>query len=154
MTASHSSGFFRQESAYNLASFNVRGLTSATKRQQLCEDLLMYRVSVACLQETKCSAGLDDTTDKYRLVLIPADSRHYGQGFPIHTKLVNRIHTFWKVSDRVSACNSPYVQNLYPEFQLSTYMLQRPPEWQKARTRSTSSTQPCRPRIQITLRLR
>ena len=62
----------------------------------------MYRVSVACLRETKCSAGLDDTTGNYRLVLIPADSRHYRQGFAIHTKLVNRIHTFWKASDRVS----------------------------------------------------
>ena len=62
----------------------------------------MYHVSVACLQETKCSAGLDDTIGNYRIVLNPADTRHYGQGFAIHTKLINRIHKFWKVSDRVS----------------------------------------------------
>ena len=65
MTASHSSGFFWQESAFNLMPFNIRGLTAATKWQQLCEDLPMYRASVACFQETKWSAGLDDVIGDY-----------------------------------------------------------------------------------------
>ena len=49
MTASHESGFFRQESAINLASFNVRGFKSTTTLLEITVKLtLIYRKKLRC----------------------------------------------------------------------------------------------------------
>ena len=37
-----------------------------------------------------------------RLICLPSDSVHYGNGFFVSLKLVNHIHKYWKVSDRIS----------------------------------------------------
>ena len=47
----------RSLSNFTIGTFNVRGLSSAIKRDQLSEDLNRLHIDVCCIQETKCPSG-------------------------------------------------------------------------------------------------
>lgn len=87
---------------FTVGSFNVRGLSSQSKRSSLRRDLAAYKIDVCTLQETKIQNGLDEHNEGYRLICLPSECRHYGLGFAISSRLVNNISRFWKISDRVA----------------------------------------------------
>ena len=89
-------------SIFNLATFNVRGLRQEFKRKSLAEDLEKYKLDVCCSQETKIHEGLDINIKSNRLICLPSESVHYGNGFLVASKMVSHIHKYWKVSDRIS----------------------------------------------------
>ncbi|XP_029656711.1 craniofacial development protein 2-like [Octopus sinensis] len=60
-----------------------------------------YRADIGCLQETKQKSGMDLTYGNYRMILLPSDCRHYGQGFVIHKRL--GVKRWWRITDRISA---------------------------------------------------
>ena len=86
----------------SISTFNVRGLTSETKRNQLVTDLSSYRITICCLQETKCADGFDEIRGDYRLLGLQSNSRHYGLGFAVTNWLAKNIIRFWSVSNRVA----------------------------------------------------
>ena len=57
-------------SRFTIGTFNVRGLPSPTKRNQLSEDLGRLHIDICCLQETKCPGGFDEHPGNYRLIGI------------------------------------------------------------------------------------
>ena len=61
-------------SNFTIGTFNVRGLSSATKRDQLSEDLNKRHINVCCIQETKCPGGFDIISGYYRLIGLPSTS--------------------------------------------------------------------------------
>ena len=45
---------------FNIATFNVRGMTNDHKKYQLVKDMIRYNVDVCCkLQETKVQEGIN-----------------------------------------------------------------------------------------------
>ena len=86
---------------FNLGTFNVRGLTSEIKKEQLCTDIESYHLDLVCLQETKIANGADMTIKQHRLLCFESNSRHYGCGFLISKEWTNSIHRAWKVHDRI-----------------------------------------------------
>jgi len=96
---------------FTLGSFNVRGLTSGTKRNSLRLDLSSYNVDVCTLQETKISAGLDEHFGGYRIICMPSSSYHYGLGFAVSTRVSSSIYRYWSVSDRVAVLTLSLGQN-------------------------------------------
>ena len=62
----------RSLSNFTIGTFNVRGLSSATKRDQLSEDLNKRHIDVCCIQETKCPGGFDVVSGYYRLIGLPS----------------------------------------------------------------------------------
>ena len=66
----------RSLSNFTIGTFNVRGLSSATKRDQLSEDLNKRHIDVCCIQETKCPGSFDVVSGYYRLIGLPSTSRH------------------------------------------------------------------------------
>lgn len=97
----HPSGT-RSSPILSIATFNVRGLSSGTKRNQLVTDLSNHRIAICCLQETKCADGFDELRGNYRLLGLSSESRHYGLGFAVTNWLAQRITRFWSVSDRIA----------------------------------------------------
>lgn len=88
----------------NLGSFNVRGITSATKQEQLIKDFESYKLDILCVQETKIKNGGDwISTHGHRMVLFDTQCRHYGNGFVIRKSLVPSLQKSWKISDRLCA---------------------------------------------------
>ena len=73
----------RSLSNFTIGTFNVRGLSSATKRDQLSEDLNKRHIDVCCIQEPKCPGGFDVVSGYYRLIGLPSTSRHYGLAFAV-----------------------------------------------------------------------
>ena len=73
------------EGLFRIGTFNVRGLTSNFKKNQLISDLNKYRVGLCCLQETKISEGYDGNIDNYRLLCLSSSCRHYGLGFVVES---------------------------------------------------------------------
>ena len=90
------------KSVFNLATFNVRGLRQELKRKNLADDLEKCKLDVCCLQETKLHEGLDTNVKNNRLICLPSESVHYGNGFFVSSKLANHIHKYWKVSEGIS----------------------------------------------------
>ena len=89
-------------SELGVGTFNVRGLTSNIKKQQVVDDLRRYRVGICCLQETKIVDGTDETLNGYRIICLPTTCRNYGLGFAIHKSLSKRQRRLWSESDRVA----------------------------------------------------
>ena len=81
----------RSLSNFTIGTFNVRGLSSATKRDQLSEDLNKRHIDVCCIQETKCSGGFDVVSGYYRLIGLPSTSRHYGLAFAVASYLEDKL---------------------------------------------------------------
>ena len=91
-----------QQHKFSLGSFNVRGLTKRYKQEQLTYDMVNYKLDICCLQETKLTNGMDININDHRLICIPTDCRHYGNGFIVSPKWKHNIHKNWKVSDRLA----------------------------------------------------
>ena len=87
---------------FNIGSFNVRGLSEETKQKSLAKDMMKYNVDVCCMQEMKISNGIDINIEKHRLISLPSECKHYGNGFIVSPKWKDSIYKYWKVSDRIS----------------------------------------------------
>ncbi|GFS16078.1 spermidine synthase [Elysia marginata] len=79
------------------SSFNVRGLNSDLRQEQLTEDLETYNIDVLCLQETKIKNGVDKNVNGQRLLCYQTNTRFYGCGFLINKKWINHVYQPWKV---------------------------------------------------------
>ena len=94
--------YLRSLSNFTIGTFNVRGLSSAIKRDQLSEDLNRLHIDVCCIQETKCPSGFDVISGYYRLIGLPSTSRHYGLAFAVASYLAGGLLRYWSVSDRLA----------------------------------------------------
>ena len=92
----------RSLSNFTIGTFNVRGLSSAIKHDQISEDLNRLHVDVCCIQETKCPSGFDVIPGYYRLIGLPSTSRHYGLAFAVASYLAGGLLRYWSVSDRLA----------------------------------------------------
>ena len=92
----------RSLSNFTIGTFNVRGLSSATKRDQLSKNLNKLHIDVWCIQETKCPSGFDVISGYYRLIGLPSTSRHYGLAFAVASYLIGGLLRYWSVSDRLA----------------------------------------------------
>ena len=92
----------RSLSNFTIGTFNVRGLSSETKRDQLSEDLNSLHIDVCCIQETKCPSGFDVISGYNRLIGLPSMSRHYGLAFAVASYLADGLLRYWSVSDRLA----------------------------------------------------
>ena len=92
----------RTSSNFTIGTFNVRGLSSATKRGHLSDDLNKLHIDVCCIQETKYPNGFDVTSDNYRFISLPSTSQHYGLAFAVAANLTGRLLRYWSVSDRLA----------------------------------------------------
>jgi len=54
------------------------------------------------LQETKLASGIDVFVEGYRFICPPPECRHYGLGFAVSRKIVDRIDSYSVISDRVA----------------------------------------------------
>ena len=77
--------------------------------------MIKYKVDICCTQELKIKEGIDINISKYRLIALPTESRHYGNGFIVSKKLVNNIHRYWRVSDRIAVIQFHTSENLRPK---------------------------------------
>ena len=89
----------------SLATWNVRGLKAAEKRQQLGRDCAKYHLDLTCLQETKVAVSDDlELASGHKLVFIQQNTAKYrGLGFVIGPRLKPFVRQWWYVSDRVAA---------------------------------------------------
>ena len=90
----------RSLSNFTIGTFNVGGLSSATKRDQLSEDLNKLHIDVCCIQETKCPSGFVVISGYYRLIGLPSTARHYGLAFAVASYLADGLFRYWSLSDR------------------------------------------------------
>ena len=65
-------------SRFTIGTFNIRGLSSATKRGQLSEDLNRLYVDICCLLATTSHGGFDARPGNYLLLGQQSQPRHYG----------------------------------------------------------------------------
>ena len=93
-----------QRKELTIGTFNVRGLAKEEKQELLAQDIHNYKIDVCCLQETKVKDGRDITIgeEQHKLIALPSDNRHYGNGFAVSNNWKNNVHRHWKVSDRIS----------------------------------------------------
>ena len=101
-------------SRFNIGTFNVRGLSSATKRNQLSEDLGRLYIDICCLQETKCPGGFDEHPGNYRLIGLQSQSRHYGLAFAVASHMEDRIVRYWSESERIALIQLRLARNSLP----------------------------------------
>ena len=91
-----------KEDLFSVATFSVRGLRNHVKQEVLSRDIDKYKTDICCLQETKITKYFDKTTPHgNRLITIPSNGQHYGNGFILNKKWKNSIHVYWKISDRL-----------------------------------------------------
>ena len=91
----------RQKRTFSVGSFNVRGLTEDTKKEQLMRDVNQYGIDVCALQETKIeNAGVHRVNGS---MITPFDSKnkHYGYGIVVPKKWQESIHKYWRESNRI-----------------------------------------------------
>ena len=88
----------------SLTTWNVRGLNTADKRQQLGRECTKYHFDLICLQETKVAASDDlELVCGHKLVLIQQLTAKYrGLGFVIASQLKPFVRRWWYVSDRIA----------------------------------------------------
>ena len=93
-----------QRKELTIGTFNVRALVKEEKQELSAQDVGNYKIDVCCLQETKIKDDRDITigVKQHKLIALPSDNRHYGNGFAISNNWKNNIHRHWKVSDRIS----------------------------------------------------
>ena len=91
----------------SLATWNVRGLNAAEKRQQLGMDWAKYHFNLTCLQETKVAASDDlELASGYKLVLKQQQTAKYrGLGFVIAPRLKPFVRRWWYMSDHIAVLN-------------------------------------------------
>ena len=86
-----------------VATFNVRGLAARSKQEQLCRDMVRYKVDVAGLQETRCK----DFQREYRgqgggRVINLGKGPHGGVGFYVAKRLWQRVESWTAITERVA----------------------------------------------------
>ena len=88
-----------------VASFNVRGLSAAYKKEALARDLRQHHIDVCCLQETKVREELDQRVGDFRLITFTPDQPQRGMGFMVGPRLQPYLERAWQVegNDRVAA---------------------------------------------------
>ena len=92
----------------NFSTLNVRGLSTEVKQNTLVKDLVDYKIDICCIQEAKIKEGVDKNIDIYRLIVLPSENTHYGNGFIVRNNL--NIHRYWKISERISVLPSQTFQ--------------------------------------------
>jgi exonuclease III len=98
---SSSSPLRGESNSLKFGSFNVRGLVSKLKKENLISDMKRYELDFLCLQETKIKNLNELTFNGYRMIFLPSSCIHYGNGFVISPRLSDKILTFGKISDRI-----------------------------------------------------
>ena len=113
----------------SLATWNVRGLNTAEKRQQLGSDCAKYHFDLTCLQETNIAVSEDlELASGHKLVLIQQRTAKYRDlGFVIAPRLKPFVHRWWYVSDRVAVLDLaiPCRGGTFVSAELSIHMDQR-----------------------------
>ncbi|XP_078682189.1 uncharacterized protein LOC144916740 [Branchiostoma floridae x Branchiostoma belcheri] len=89
---------------FAFATWNVRGLTLAMKRQTLGTDCEHYNIDIACIQETKVTSQCELLLQTgHKLILMEQKkSIHHGLGFVIGPRLQNHVIAYGRVSDRIA----------------------------------------------------
>ena len=89
---------------FAFATWNVRGLTSAIKRQTLGTDCEHYNIDIACIQETKVATQSEQLLQTgHKLILMQQkESTHHGLGFVIGPRLLNHVLNYGRVNDRIA----------------------------------------------------
>ena len=88
---------------FNIATFNVRGLTKQYKQESLSRDMNKYKIDICCLQECKITEKSDKNLENgNRLILMGAENINYGNGFLVSKKWKESVHRYWKISERIS----------------------------------------------------
>ena len=82
--------------------FNDRGLTSHTRKNILTDDIAARKVTLCCLQETKCANVLQESWHGYKLICLPTKCRHCGLGCAVAEYVADNILRYWSVSDRIA----------------------------------------------------
>ena len=90
-----------EERKFSVGTFNVRGLVDDLKKEQLARDVEKYGVDVCALQETKIKDAGEAYVNGNTLITFETKSKHYGNGFMIKPKFRDKIHKFWRESDRI-----------------------------------------------------
>ena len=86
---------------FNIATFNVRGMTNNHKKYQLVKDMVRYNVDICCLQETKIQEGINVDINEHKILTFESKQKEYGNGFIISKKWKDYMYKFLKVSDRI-----------------------------------------------------
>ncbi len=89
---------------FSLASWNVRGLKSTSKRQALGSDCMHYNIDIACLQETKIDIQSEERLlSGHKLILMQQKkSFHHGLGFVVGPRLLDHVNSYGYISDRIA----------------------------------------------------
>ena len=87
-----------------IATWNVRGLKAASKRQTLGEDCKHYNIDIACIQETKVATHSEQLLHTgHKLVFMQQkQSHHHGLGFIISPRLLDHVLSYTYISDRIA----------------------------------------------------
>ena len=86
----------RQKRSLSVRSFNVRGLTKDTKKEQLVRDVNQYGIDLCALQGTKIQNAWDT-----EIITFDSKNKRYGNGFVVSKKWQESIHKYWRESDRI-----------------------------------------------------
>ena len=87
-----------------IGTWNVRGLTSATKKKTLGADCEHYNVDILCIQETKAKAQWEYLLQSgHKLILMQQkEASHRGLGFVIGPRLLDYIIRYRYARDHVA----------------------------------------------------
>ena len=85
----------------NIGSFNVRGISSEIKKNNIIKDLIKYKLDVIAIQETKAISN-DEFISGHRLITFDHENPQGGLGFVISRTLVSEINAYWRVNDRLA----------------------------------------------------
>ena len=103
-----------------MGSFNVRGITEDTKKEQLVRDIAQYGVDVCALQETKISeAGVHNINENI-IITFDSTNKHYGNGFVVSKKWQKYVYKYWRESDRICVlqlAGSPDTPEVKPQYE-------------------------------------
>ena len=82
-----------------MGSFNVRGLTEDTKKEQPVRDVNQYGMDVCAPQETKIeNAGVRRVNGSI-IITFDSKNKHYGNEFVVQKKWQESTHKYWRESD-------------------------------------------------------
>ena len=84
-----------------MGSFNARGLTEDTKKEQLVRDVNQHGIDVCALQETKIENAGVHRVNGSMIITFDSKNKHYGNGFVVPRKWQESIHKYWRESDRI-----------------------------------------------------
>ena len=88
-------------SRFNIGTFKVRGLSSATKRNQLSEDLGRLHIDICCYKKRN-ARRFRRASRQLPVIGLQSHSRHYGLAFAVAWHMEDRIVRYWSESDRIA----------------------------------------------------